>query len=155
MIRSLSFCLLLLGIDILSKVAAVAWIPPLEPGAYPFGGIDIFSLGGITFSLNLILNSGAAWGLFSGFSGLLFLFRILIIAVMIFFVPKKFPIWLILTGAIGNAIDFCLYGAVVDFLHFTFWESSFPIFNLADSLITIGAIALLIPDKKKQVYGSV
>ena len=45
----------------------------------------------------------------------------------------------ILSGAIGNLIDRIVHGYVIDFL--SFW--SFPIFNLADSFISIG-IALLI-----------
>jgi Lipoprotein signal peptidase len=52
--------------------------------------------------------------------------------------------WLIVTGAIGNAFDYWRYGHVIDFLHFTFWGSSFPVFNLADAYITLGAISLFL-----------
>ncbi|PIS02540.1 MAG: signal peptidase II [Chlamydiae bacterium CG10_big_fil_rev_8_21_14_0_10_42_34] len=134
----------LLALDVATKIAAIHWIPPLSYSPYPFGGIGIFSFGGITCSLNYIVNTGAAWGMFAGYSGLLFAIRTLIILGLVFFVPKRFPIWLVVTGAIGNAIDYCLYGHVVDFLHFTFWGYSFPIFNVADSCITIGVLALLI-----------
>jgi signal peptidase II len=118
---------------------------------YPFGGIPIFHLFGISFSLNYIVNTGAAWGFFSGHPSILFAIRIAIIsgfASYLLFFQKgeglpKFPVWLILTGAIGNAIDYVLYGYVIDFFHFTFWGYSFPIFNFADSYITLGVIGLL------------
>ncbi len=138
----------LLALDVISKILAIQFIPPVHYGEYPFGGFGIFSLGGVTFSLNYIVNTGAAWGVFAGHSGLLFAVRILIVLGLLFFVPKRFPIWLVLTGAIGNAIDFCLYGHVIDFFHFTFWGYSFPVFNIADSCITMGVLSLLFFSRK-------
>lgn len=135
--------LFLLTLDMGTKMWAIHFIPPYHFGAYPFGGMPILSLGGITFSLNYIINTGTAWGLFASHSELLFVLRSLIILGLLFFIPKRFPVWLILTGAIGNVIDYCLYGHVIDFLHFTFWGYSFPIFNIADSCITIGVVSLL------------
>lgn len=52
---------------------------------------------------------------------------------------------LIIAGAIGNLIDRSLYGYVVDFLHVYYQEWHYPIFNIADCAITIGA-GLLIWD---------
>ena len=135
--------LFILALDIVTKMWAIHFIPSYQWGVYPFGGISIFSLGGITFSLNYITNTGAAWGLFANYSGILFALRGLIILGLLFFIPKRFPVWLILTGAIGNIIDYCLYGHVIDFFHFTFWGYHFPIFNIADSCITIGVLSLL------------
>ena len=148
--------LTLLGLDFFTKWAALRYIPPLGPKwlGYPFGGVAIVKLGPVTFSLNEIGNTGAAWGLFQGYSGFLFLGRLVIIAALLFYllrpsIPFCFPLWLIATGAIGNAIDYCLYGHVIDFLHFTFWGKSFPIFNVADSLITIGVFLLIMMPKAK------
>ena len=45
---------------------------------------------------------------------------------------------LILGGAIGNLIDRIVYGHVIDFIDFRVW----PVFNLADSAITIGAMMI-------------
>jgi signal peptidase II len=52
---------------------------------------------------------------------------------------------LIIAGAIGNLIDRSLYGYVVDFLHVYYQQWHYPIFNIADCAITIGA-GLLIWD---------
>jgi signal peptidase II len=50
---------------------------------------------------------------------------------------------LVLGGAIGNLIDRVLYGAVVDFVSVHAGGWYFPAFNVADSAITLGVIALL------------
>lgn len=138
------FLFLLLLLDVATKQWAIRAIPPMAFGTYPFGGIPIFSWGEITFSLNTIVNTGAAWGLFAGHPTLLFFVRILIILGVAYLAPKRLSIGLILTGAVGNIIDYCLYGHVIDFFHFTFWGYSFPIFNIADSCITLGTFALLL-----------
>jgi signal peptidase II len=68
---------------------------------------------------------------------------------------QRFALALILGGAIGNLIDRVFYGVffdyapifhgrVVDFLHFTYGSKSFPIFNIADSAVTVGVILLLL-----------
>jgi signal peptidase II len=58
-----------------------------------------------------------------------------------------FALACILGGAVGNVIDRVLYGYVVDFLQFH-WQNRwyFPAFNVADSAITIGAIALILDE---------
>jgi lipoprotein signal peptidase len=146
------FFLLLFGLDIYSKQWAMGSLPIIHwHEGYPFGGIGVFDLGSVTFSLNFVTNLGAAWGLFAKYTGALFIVRLGIICGLIFFLAlfnkgkmPGFPIWLIITGAIGNAFDYWRYGYVIDFLHFTFWESSFPVFNLADTYITLGAISLFL-----------
>lgn len=50
----------------------------------------------------------------------------------------KLSLSLILGGAIGNLIDRLRFGFVVDFLDFRVW----PVFNLADSAITVAAFLL-------------
>lgn len=47
---------------------------------------------------------------------------------------------LILGGAMGNLIDRVRLGAVIDFLDFRIW----PVFNVADSCITVGVILTLL-----------
>ena len=163
MIRKAFLFLFLLGLDIASKMAAIAFIPSMGPGnyAYPYGGIGLIpDFFGVTFSLNYIVNTGAAWGMFPGHSGLLFGLRTAIIlglvSYLLFFhkgsAAPKFPLWLIVTGAVGNAIDYALYGHVIDFFHFVFWGYSFPIFNLADSFITLGVLGLLLLPRKTKKF---
>lgn len=123
----------------------------------PCEGITLFKFLGVSFSLDLATNTGIAWGLFPGFPYLLLLFRLFIIAALfiyLFFNRRSYkyavPIALILAGAIGNAIDLLCYGYVIDFLHFRFFGWSFPIFNFADSCITVGAFLLFLCPQKKQ-----
>lgn len=148
------FLSFLLGADIILKMITVDCIPSMGPldRIYPFGGVPIFSdFFGISFSLNYVINTGAAWGLFAGHPALLFCLRTVIIlslAIHLLFFQKEkmlpnFPAWLIVTGALGNIIDYLLYGHVIDLFHFNFWGYSFPIFNLADSYITLGVVGLL------------
>jgi signal peptidase II len=97
------------------------------------------------FGLTLIHNRGAAFGLLRN---QLYLFIITSIAaiVLIYFGLKNnrhnkyyvVSLSLILAGAIGNLIDRLRLGYVVDFLNFYIW----PVFNIADSSITVGAVLL-------------
>jgi len=50
---------------------------------------------------------------------------------------------LVIGGAIGNLVDRILRGAVFDFIYFHYKEFGFPVFNLADSFISIGVMFLL------------
>jgi len=158
LIRTLCFCFLLLVCDVVSKLGAILCLHPLSGHVYPFGGVGIFpDFLGISFSLNYVVNSGAAWGMFPGHSGLLFLLRFAVIVGLVIYLVwgkksavPKFPLWLVVTGAVGNAIDYSLYGHVIDFFHFVFWGYSFPVFNLADSYITLGVFSLLFFSRKEQ-----
>lgn len=53
---------------------------------------------------------------------------------------------MILGGAIGNVIDRIARGHVIDFLHAYWGPHSFPVFNLADCAITLGAILLIVEE---------
>ena len=162
--KCLSLFATLLGLDILTKTLAILHISPMLPKifGYPFGGIPIFHVQGISFSLNTVFNTGAAWGIFQGYSGPLFALRAIIIGGLLAYLfslhrgeqnkfrlsLNTFPLWLVAIGAIGNSIDYLLYGHVVDFLHFSFWGHSFPIFNFADCYISIGVFAILLFQRK-------
>lgn len=56
-----------------------------------------------------------------------------------FLAVYSLPLSIILGGALGNLVDRLRFGFVVDFLDFRIW----PVFNIADSAITIGAILLI------------
>ncbi|HQO09758.1 MAG TPA: signal peptidase II [Clostridiales bacterium] len=74
-------------------------------------------------------------------------------------ISKKLELWafgMILGGAIGNMIDRAFYGKVVDFIDCDFPDiimERWPIFNIADSFVTVGMILLAVQylflDKKK------
>jgi signal peptidase II len=51
---------------------------------------------------------------------------------------------LILAGALGNVFDRIVHGSVTDFLDFYWRGTHFPVFNVADSAITVGAALLLL-----------
>ena len=59
----------------------------------------------------------------------------------------SFALACILGGAVGNVVDRLLHGYVVDFLQFH-WRNNwyFPAFNVADSAITVGAVALVLDE---------
>ncbi|MBN1914327.1 MAG: signal peptidase II [Parachlamydiales bacterium] len=130
--------------------------------SYPFGGIGIFhNIFNMSFSLNHVENSGAAWGLFAEYTNYLIFLRGVIICGLIgyllFFNKEKhktFFYLLIITGAVGNLLDFFFYGKVIDMFHFTWANHSFPVFNMADCMISLGIFFLVImpmlPKKWKQ-----
>jgi len=51
---------------------------------------------------------------------------------------------LIIGGALGNMLDRARIGSVIDFVHLSYRAWSFAIFNVADSAITLGAIATVV-----------
>lgn len=58
------------------------------------------------------------------------------------FYPLLFMILLFVSGAIGNCIDRILHRYVIDFLYFRL--INFPVFNVADIYVTVGAVVLII-----------
>lgn len=51
---------------------------------------------------------------------------------------------LVLAGAAGNLIDRAIRGRVIDFVRVHYYGASYPIFNVADSAITIGVILIIV-----------
>jgi signal peptidase II len=94
----------------------------------------------------LVYNTGAAWGMFEGARTLFLVIAVVFVAAMVLYLllMKRHATLTLLGlgrvagGAIGNAIDRALTGRVVDFIHTLFIE--FPLFNVADSAITVGAV---------------
>ena len=103
-------------------------------------------------SLTPVWNSGISFGFFqdSGEMGRYgFTIFAFIVSVWLIFSSFKMPRYsslgfiLIASGAIGNAIDRIIYGAVVDFIDFHIEDLHWPAFNLADTIIFIGAFLFL------------
>ncbi len=95
-------------------------------------------------------NTGAAFSMLSDHVILLGLISIIFcVGVIIFYIKRKptHPLFctslaLIFAGALGNGIDRIIRGYVVDFIETAFMN--FPVFNIADISITIGAVLLVI-----------
>jgi len=105
-----------------------------------------------------VRNAGAAFGLFK--NSAVFFILVSIAAIFIIsailaraikqnnFSGKKlynFGLTLIMSGAFGNLIDRIRFGYVIDFIDVRIW----PVFNIADSSITIGTFLLIIYFSKK------
>ena len=103
-------------------------------------------------SMPPVWNSGISFGFFQdsgelgryGFTGFAFG-----VSIWLIYSSIKLPRYsslgfiLIASGAIGNAIDRILYGKVVDFIDFHIEDLHWPAFNLADTIIFIGATLFL------------
>jgi signal peptidase II len=100
------------------------------------------------FHLTLVENEGIAFGLFQGAEQFLFVLITASIFVLILIGFRSAPariktqaaLGLILGGAVGNWVDRLRVGAVIDFLDFRIW----PVFNLADTAITVGVGLFLL-----------
>ncbi|MCE2983004.1 MAG: signal peptidase II, partial [Parachlamydia sp.] len=143
--QGLSLALVILALDQLSKWIVFHQIPYAASSIYPYGGIGIFKdFLGIEFSINYMMNTGAAWGLFGHYQLPLLLFRLGLISGLIAYLLfyNKQPAWeipfvLVLSGAISNVMDYFIYGHVIDMFHFNFWGFDFAVFNIADCMITL------------------
>lgn len=106
----------------------------------------------------LTCNTGAAFSMFQGFG---WVFAVAAVAVSVFLIVEIRRLqsgWvegmsygLVLAGALGNLVDRLTQedACVVDFIHVHYGGFHFPVFNVADSAITIGAagwIGLLVVD---------
>lgn len=110
-------------------------------------------------SWTLVYNTGAAFSLFEGLGVVI---GVVAAAVSVYLVIEIWRLregWLegtayglILAGALGNLTDRLRHGQVVDFVHVHYAGFNFPVFNVADSAITVGAAAwiwLLLMDAKR------
>ena len=96
-------------------------------------------------------NTGMAWGLFQNASWLFIIVSLILGAGIVYFIIKyrssmprlmQVSLTLILSGAVGNLIDRIFLGYVRDFIAFDFFN--FPVFNIADSCVTVGAVILAV-----------
>lgn len=144
----LGLAALVVVLDQITKLAAERWLAyqqsvPVLPG----------------FDLTLSYNRGAAFSFLADHSGWQrWFFTVLALGVSAYLVHwlrqindrdrwLSASIALVLGGAIGNVIDRVLYGHVIDFLEVYVVldgvRRSWPVFNIADSAITIGVVAMI------------
>ena len=105
-------------------------------------------------------NTGIAFGMFQGAEGesspLLVGFSLLVMGFIGYILwgaikpgstehwTSRFGLGLVMGGAAGNMHDRLRWGSVTDFLDFYLGSSHFPVFNVADSAITVGAGLLIL-----------
>jgi signal peptidase II len=112
-----------------------------------------------TLRLHLVFNSGAAFSLATGIGPFIALLAVGVVGFLIWSgrsvttTVGAVAIGLVLGGAIGNLVDRLfraggngvLGGRVVDFIDFQWW----PVFNVADMGVVIGAILLVMVSWKE------
>ncbi len=113
---------------------------------------ESYAVVGEVVRFTYIVNEGAAFGLYLGdASKTIFLVLSTLAAALVLGVYfygedegwlKRFSLALILGGALGNIHDRIRYGSVVDFIDIGIGSYRWPIFNVADIAVTVGAILL-------------
>lgn len=104
------------------------------------------------FELHYLENTGAAFGMLQDQILLFVIITVITILAILYifskipyerhYTPLRYILIFIIAGAIGNCIDRVLNSYVVDFLYFKLID--FPIFNVADSYVSVSAILLVL-----------
>jgi len=97
-------------------------------------------------------NTGAAWGILAGQMWFFYIVTIAVVIALVYYMQKMakthvllgISLALMLGGAIGNFIDRVMRQEVVDFVDTIIFGYDFPIFNVADSALTVGVGLLII-----------
>jgi signal peptidase II len=152
LIIPITFLLVVIG-DIFTK----EWIR-----SFPTDGATIVKIG--FFRIIHITNTGSAFGAFQGYAVVLAMVAILglfLLSWLGLFVYRRYPqfvtipnriaLGLLLGGDLGNLIDRWRFaGHVTDFIDPGF----FPVFNVADSAITIGVILIIYAVLRENFHGN-
>lgn len=140
--RVLFFACAALGLvaDRASKRAIEAVLAPGQSMPFLPGILDF----------QLVYNTGAAWGMLDGALAFFLVIALGVTAAAVVYLFRYehhrsyevVALSLVVAGALGNLYDRLVYGRVTDFLHTLFVD--FPVFNVADSCITVGIVLLAI-----------
>ena len=114
-------------------------------------------------NIELYWNTGIAFGLFSFSGNNYYNFITILIIIVIFLISimilksepiTKYPLIMILGGAIGNLFDRIFYRAVPDFIDLHIQNFHWFIFNVADIFISVGVIFMILIEitAKKKKY---
>ena len=130
------------ALDQVTKYLAVLYLQPegLAGSVHLWEGV---------FHFTYVRNYGAAWGMLENHRWVFMSFStiaIIGISVYLFGFSKdtnwvKISLAMIVGGGVGNMIDRVWLGYVIDFLDFTLID--FPVFNVADSFVSVGAVMLM------------
>jgi len=102
--------------------------------------------------ITLVKNAGAAFGVFQG-GRAIFVVASMLAAAFIVYAGRRVPpeerykralLGCILGGAIGNLVDRVLSGEVIDFIQIGVAGHYWPVFNVADIAVSVGAALLLL-----------
>ena len=104
------------------------------------------------FYISYVQNTGAAWSILDNSTILLSLLSVVAFVIIGAYLKKikEFNKWkiiafgLLLGGILGNFIDRVMYGYVIDYLDFYIFGYNYPVFNIADMCIVVGAFMLII-----------
>lgn len=135
--------LVFVSVDLLTKTFIYE---PINAGAP-----DIVLINNV-LKFTAVQNTGASFGIFKGNAIILAIISLIII-IIVFTIQMlsltklkdktfRFGLILIVAGGIGNIIDRFLLGHVRDFIYFELID--FPVFNIADSCLTIGCVLVII-----------
>ncbi|MTV81154.1 signal peptidase II [Secundilactobacillus folii] len=123
------------------------WIKHLVVANIALGGSHTVVSG--ILSLTYIRNDGAAWSMLEGQQWLFIIISLVALAVMLWFFVRYRRNWhyeiglaFMIAGTLGNFYDRLINGFVVDMFQLDF--VNFPIFNFADSCLTIGVIWIMV-----------
>ncbi|HET7226856.1 MAG TPA: signal peptidase II [Candidatus Eisenbacteria bacterium] len=147
--------LLLLALVAGGIVALDRWTKVWAAGSLPFN--QPVSVLGQFLRLTYTRNSGVAFGLGQGTGFPYYVFSIAAtVAIVVMFVRRQVHTWprqlalaLILGGALGNLWDRIATGEVVDFIEVGVRRWYWPVFNVADSAVTVGVIMFALAWPKR------
>lgn len=132
-------------LDRITKILALNYLQLEQPLNFlPILNLFLTFNAGAAFSF---LNKAGGWQawLFSGIAAGVSIFLVIWqTQITTKYLWLKIALALILGGTLGNLYDRFAYHGVVDFLDFYFQQWHYPVFNIADSAICIGAIMLMI-----------
>ena len=109
------------------------------------------SIDGKLINLTYLENRGAAFGILQDKRLVFIILTTAIVLYLLYYFVKNIKtspmilnlsLAMIISGAIGNFYDRLIQGYVVDFLEFSFVK--FPVFNVADILVTVGCALMII-----------
>ena len=145
--KVLVLSLLVLFIDQLLKALALEYL----------SAKSIMVIGNF-FSLDLVFNTGASWGILNDSRWVLIIISIIILGILLKYLWNAkdcklniIAFFMLCGGLLGNLVDRVFRGFVIDYIALNFWGYHFPIFNCADIMIVLGTVLLAIQILKGDV----